>query len=98
MLSFDSWTKSRRSWLEGPYSKLGEMKVKDLVLIFLTHPEFKNREVYRKMLGDDEALPVVANCGRFKLYVSPNDTSIGQAILNSGVHEPHVTQAIKGIL
>lgn len=79
-------------------ARIGELRLEGLVLTFLTHPEFKNRAIFEKMLGQDESLPVVAECDGFKLYVSPNDTSIGAGILTSGVHEPQVTQAISKTL
>lgn len=50
------------------------------------------------MLGQDEDLPVVAQCDAFKLYVSPNDTAVGHGIRTHGSYEDHMTTAIKETL
>jgi FkbM family methyltransferase len=79
-------------------SMVDQLTVDDLVLIFMTLPEFKNREVFRKMLGKDEAQPVVAQVDTLKLYVSPNDMAVGHAIHTQGSYEAHVAAAIKETL
>jgi FkbM family methyltransferase len=79
-------------------SMVDQLTVDDLVLIFVTLPEFKNREVFRKMLGQDETLPVLAQADTFKLYASPNDMAVGHAIHAHGSYEEHVTAAIKETL
>jgi hypothetical protein len=71
------------------------LTIEELVLSFLTSPEFRNGGLFRKMLGQDEALPVPAQCDTFKIYASPDDMAVGRAIHSEGIYEPHVTAIIK---
>jgi FkbM family methyltransferase len=74
------------------------LTIEELVLSFLTSPEFRNGGLFRKMLGQDEALPVPAQCDTFKIYASPDDMAVGRAIHSEGIYEPHVTAIIKNSL
>jgi len=80
-------------------SKLGNLNVHDLASYFLTSPEFKSRKVFQAMVGaSPEEKPVLVDLGEYKQFVSPNDVAVGQAIMREGVYEPHVTNALKGVL
>ena len=78
--------------------QLGGLPVDTLAEIFLTAREFRNREVFAKIIGNDPSVPRVADCQGFQLWASPNDQAVGQAILSQGVYEPHVTTVLTALL
>jgi FkbM family methyltransferase len=67
--------------------------VTELVEIFLTSPEFRNR-----CMGLREAPYVLTNLAGFRMYASPDDWSVGKHIIERRVHEPHVTQLMRKFL
>jgi len=75
--------------------KTRHTSITDLFRMFLTSAEFKNRNLLPK---EDGAEPVLAELPSFRLYVSPSDWAVGKPILESRVHEPHVTGILKHIL
>lgn len=78
---------------------VGGIKVDELVSFFLTSPEFKNRDLFDKMVGKNpEEVPVLVDLGTYKQYVSPSDFAISRILLEQRVYEPHVTNALQPIL
>lgn len=67
--------------------------VHDLVAMFLSSPEFKNRRIFQSQLKY-----VLVELDKFRMYVSPDDWAVGKIIWEKKEYEPHVAVAIRRIL
>ena len=71
--------------------KTGYHTVASLVDEFFSSTEFLQ-------LQESWAKEELVDLGQFKLFVRPHDYSVGAAIWNTRMHEPHVTRVIKELL
>jgi FkbM family methyltransferase len=77
---------------------IGDLKVGLLAEMFLTAAEFKNSEMFARVVGNETALPRVADCDGFRLWTAPDDRAVSQELLTRGVYEPHVTAMLSELL
>jgi FkbM family methyltransferase len=78
---------------------IGHLRAQDVASYLLTSPEFKERDVFQKIMGRyPEEEPVLVDLGEYKQYVTLSDESIGIHIHNSHIWEPNITIVVKKVL